>query len=237
MLHILSIETATEVCSVAVSNEDQILFYKEETKGPSHAVLLGQFVNEAVEELRKANIKLDAVAVSCGPGSYTGLRIGVSEAKGLCYGLNIPLIAINTLKIMAHGVLKHNNTNKDALLCPMIDARRMEVYDTIYNNSLEELHPVSADIIDENSFSEFLADRQIVFFGNGAEKCKAVLRHPNAQFLDDIYPKATDMTQLAEEAFNKKEFMDAAYFEPFYLKEFVATTPKNKVLPELNKKS
>lgn len=237
MPYILSIETATEVCSVAVSNENQIVFYKEETKGPSHAVLLGLFVNEAIEELRKANIRLDAVAVSCGPGSYTGLRIGVSEAKGLCYGLNIPLIAINTLKIMAQGVLRQGKTDKDALLCPMIDARRMEVYDTLYNSSLQELRPVSADIIDENSFSEVLTNKQVVFFGNGAEKCKTVLHHPNAHFLDDIYPKATDMIELAEESFNKKEFVDVAYFEPFYLKEFVATTPKNKVLSDLNKKS
>ncbi|GAB6009182.1 tRNA (adenosine(37)-N6)-threonylcarbamoyltransferase complex dimerization subunit type 1 TsaB [Dysgonomonas reticulitermitis] len=237
MPYILSIETATEVCSVAVSNGSQVIFYKEETNGPSHAVLLGQFVNEAIEELRKANTKPDAVAVSCGPGSYTGLRIGVSEAKGLCYGLNIPLIAIHTLKIMAHGVLEQGEAKKHTLLCPMIDARRMEVYDTVYDNSLQELRSVSADIIDENSFSEFLAGRQILFFGNGAEKCKAVLYHPNAQFLDDIYPKATDMVELAEEAFNKKEFVDVAYFEPFYLKEFVATTPKNKVLSDLNKKS
>lgn len=233
MSYILSIETATEVCSVAVSNGSQAIFYKEETNGPSHAVLLGQFANEAIEELRKANIKPDAVAVSCGPGSYTGLRIGVSEAKGLCYGLNIPLIAINTLKIMAHGVLEQGKAEKDTLLCPMIDARRMEVYDTVYDNSLQELRSVSADIIDENSFSEFLVGRQILFFGNGAEKCKQVLRHPNVQFLDEIYPKATDMIQLAEESFNRKEFVDAAYFEPFYLKEFVATTPKNKVLPDV----
>lgn len=233
MSYILSIETATEVCSVAVSNGSQVIFYKEETNGPSHAVLLGQFANEAIEELRKANIKPDAVAVSCGPGSYTGLRIGVSEAKGLCYGLNIPLIAINTLKIMAHGVLEQGKAEKDTLLCPMIDARRMEVYDTVYDNSLQELRSVSADIIDENSFSEFLVGRQILFFGNGAEKCKQVLRHPNVQFLDEIYPKATDMIQLAEESFNRKEFVDAAYFEPFYLKEFVATTPKNKVLPDV----
>lgn len=233
MPYILSIETATEVCSVAVSNGNQIIFYKEETEGPSHAVLLGQFVNEAVEELRKANIKLDAVAVSCGPGSYTGLRIGVSEAKGLCYGLNIPLIAINTLKIMAHGVLKQSEVGKETLLCPMIDARRMEVYDTVYDCSLQEQRAVAADIIDENSFSEFLADKQMVFFGNGAEKCKSVLHHPNAQFLDYIYPKATDMIQLAEDSFDKREFVDVAYFEPFYLKEFVATTPKNKVFTEI----
>lgn len=237
MPYILSIETATEVCSVAVSKDNQIIFGKEETKGPSHAVLLGQFVNEAIEHLRKENIRLDAVAVSCGPGSYTGLRIGVSEAKGLCYGLNIPLIAINTLKIMAHGVLFNNIVKENVLLCPMIDARRMEVYDTIYDNQLQEIHPVSADIIDENSFSGLLSEKQILFFGNGAEKCKAVLNHPYALFLDDVYPKASDMPLLAEEAFNNNDFADVAYFEPFYLKEFVATTPKNKVLSGLNKNS
>jgi len=235
--YILHIETATEVCSVAVSKDNKIIFSKEETKGPSHAVLLGQFVNEAIEYLRKENIKPDAVAVSCGPGSYTGLRIGVSEAKGLCYGMDIPLIALNTLKIIAHGVLINNAIEEDALLCPMIDARRMEVYDAIYNNQLQELRQVSADIIDENSFSEFLSEKKVVFFGNGAEKCKAVLHSHNAVFLEDIYPKASDMTLLAEEAFRNNDFVDVAYFEPFYLKEFVATTPKNKVLSGVNKNS
>jgi tRNA threonylcarbamoyladenosine biosynthesis protein TsaB len=235
MPYILNIETATEVCSVAVSKDSKIIFGKEETKGPSHAVLLGQFVNEAIGYLRKENIKPDAVAVSGGPGSYTGLRIGVSEAKGLCYGLNIPLIALNTLKIMAHGVSANNTIEEDTLLCSMIDARRMEVYDAVYDNRLQELRQVSADIIDENSFSELLSGKKVIFFGNGAEKCKAVLHNPNAVFLEGIHPKASDMPLLAGKAFRSNDFADAAYFEPFYLKEFVATTPKNKVLSGVNK--
>jgi tRNA threonylcarbamoyladenosine biosynthesis protein TsaB len=230
---ILNIETATEVCSVAVSNGGEIIFRKEETQGPSHAVLLGQFVNEAIEYLRAEGIKPDAVAVSCGPGSYTGLRIGVSEAKGLCYGLNIPLIAISTLKLMAYGVLNSGMSDDKTLLCPMIDARRMEVYDALFDSSLNELRPVSADIIDEDSFARFLKESRITFFGNGAEKCKAVLRHQdNAVFINNVYPKATDMVTLAEDAYSRKSFVDVAYFEPFYLKEFVATIPKNKVLPK-----
>lgn len=230
MACILNIETATEVCSVSVAKDGEIIFDRVETKGPSHAVLLGVFVNEAIEELRLQGIQLDAVAVSCGPGSYTGLRIGVSEAKGLCYGLNIPLIALNTLKIMAHGVLKNNDVDKDTLLCPMIDARRMEVYDVLFNSNLKEVRPVSADIIDENSFTDILEENKIIFFGNGAAKCKDVLSNANAVFLDDIYPQASEMIDLAEEAFANEDFVDVAYFEPFYLKEFVATIPKNKVL-------
>lgn len=233
MSYILNIETATEVCSVAVSKDNEIIFYREETKGPSHAVLLGVFVNDAMSEMRARNIQLDAVAVSCGPGSYTGLRIGVSEAKGLCYGLNIPLIAINTLKIMAQGVLEKEAIQENTILCPMIDARRMEVYDLLLNKDLEELRPTSADIIDENSFSDILKEKKIVFFGNGAAKCKEVLSKENASFIDGTYPKASDMIKLANEAYANKDFVDVAYFEPFYLKEFVATTPKNKVLGEL----
>ncbi|MFV0419113.1 MAG: tRNA (adenosine(37)-N6)-threonylcarbamoyltransferase complex dimerization subunit type 1 TsaB [Dysgonomonas sp.] len=230
MACILNIETATEICSVTVSENGNLIFHKEETKGPSHAVLLGVFAKEAMEEIRLQKIRLDAVAVSCGPGSYTGLRIGVSEAKGLCYGLGIPLIAINTLKIMAHGVLKNQDVDQDTLLCPMIDARRMEVYDVLLNNKLEEIRPVSADIIDENSFADFLKENKVMFFGNGAAKCKDVLPKGNTIFLESIYPRALDMVELSEKAYAEKSFVDAAYFEPFYLKEFVATTPKNKVL-------
>lgn len=230
MACILNIETATEVCSVTISQDNNLIFKKEETEGPSHAVLLGIFVNEAMENIRSKGIKLDAVAVSCGPGSYTGLRIGVSEAKGLCFGLDIPLIAINTLKIMAHGVLETQNIDKETLLCPMIDARRMEVYDTLFDSNLEEIRPVSADIIDENSFAELIKENKIIFFGNGAAKCIDVLPKENTFFLEGIYPKALDMIKLSEEAYKNRDFVDVAYFEPFYLKEFVATTPKNKVL-------
>ncbi len=232
---ILNIETATEVCSVAVSKDKEIIFLREEEKGPSHAVLLGQFVNEAIEYLRSVNIQPNAVAVSCGPGSYTGLRIGVSEAKGLCFGLDIPVISLNTLKIMAYGVRKNSNPEDGVLLCPMIDARRMEVYDVLYNNELQEIKSVSADIIEEGSFDKYLNENKILFFGNGADKCKAVLSHPNAVFLDNIHPHASYMADLADEAYRNTSFVDVAYFEPFYLKEFVATTPKNKVLPLTNK--
>lgn len=227
---ILHIETATEVCSVAVSKNGEVLFYREETKGPSHAVLLGVFANDAIEWLRTENIALDAVAVSCGPGSYTGLRIGVSEAKGLCYGLNIPLIALNTLTILAASMRHDERVEANMLLCPMIDARRMEVYDYVFDSQLNSVRGVHADIIDETSFSDLLQEHKILFFGNGAAKCEGTLTNANALFVEGIYPKATDMVRLAEEAFDKRDFVDAAYFEPFYLKEFVATVPKNKVL-------
>lgn len=226
---ILNIETATEVCSVTIIKNGNLIFDREETKGPSHAVLLGQFVNEGIEVLREQNTLLDAVAVSCGPGSYTGLRIGVSEAKGLCYGFNIPLIAIGSLKIMANGI-KKRELDESTLLCPMIDARRMEVYDMVFNHNLQEVRPVTADIIDENSFADLLAEHQIAFFGNGAAKCKEVLHSTNAIFIDDVYPRAVDMLELAEEAYKNNDFVDVAYFEPFYLKEFVATVPKNKII-------
>jgi tRNA threonylcarbamoyladenosine biosynthesis protein TsaB len=231
MSYILNIETATEVCSVCVADNKNIIFEREELKGPSHASILGRFVKEAVDFMRSEKLNLDAVAVSCGPGSYTGLRIGVSEAKGLCYGMNIPLIAINTLEIMAWHVIGQGLANNDSLLCPMIDARRMEVYDAIFNQKLEYIREINADIIDENSFSDILESNKITFFGNGATKIKDVMTHSNCIFIDGIHPNAISMSNLSQQAFDKKQFVDVAYFEPFYLKEFVATTPKNKVLP------
>ncbi|NDV67647.1 tRNA (adenosine(37)-N6)-threonylcarbamoyltransferase complex dimerization subunit type 1 TsaB [Dysgonomonas sp. 25] len=230
MAYILHIETATSVCSVAVSSDDTIVFEREELQGPSHASVLGVFVKEAIDFVRAQGVSLDAVAVSCGPGSYTGLRIGVSEAKGLAYGLNIPVIALETLTIMAAGVLKRQQIGEGAVLCPMIDARRMEVYDVLLNTRLEKIRPISADIIDETSFASELEEHPIYFFGDGAAKCQEVIRHDNAIFVDAVYPKASDMAGLALKAYEQKDFVDVAYFEPFYLKEFVATTPKNKVL-------
>lgn len=229
MACILHIETATSVCSVVVSQGDSVIFEREELKGPSHASVLGVFVNDAITELRKQHISLDAVAVSCGPGSYTGLRIGVSEAKGLCYGLNIPLIGIKTLEIMASGVITRRQAEETTLFCPMIDARRMEVYDCVYDKDLNEIKPTSADIIDGESFADLLNENKIVFFGDGSAKCKDIITHPNALFLDDIVPHASDMVSLSQIAFDRKEFVDVAYFEPFYLKDFIATTPKNKL--------
>ena len=234
MSYILNIETATEVCSVCIADNESIIFEREELKGPSHASVLGRFAKDAVDFMHSEKLNIDAVAVSCGPGSYTGLRIGVSEAKGLCYGMNIPLIAINTLEIMAWHVITQGLANNNSLLCPMIDARRMEVYDAIFNQNLEYIRQINADIIDENSFSDILVSNKISFFGNGAIKIKDIMTHPNCIFIDGIYPKATSMANLAQQAFDKKAFVDVAYFEPFYLKEFVATIPKNKVLPSKN---
>ena len=226
---ILNIETSTSVCSVAASQDGQTIFVKEDLKGPSHAVSLGVFVDEALSFIDSHAIPLDAVAVSCGPGSYTGLRIGVSMAKGVCYGRNIPLIAIPTPEVLSVPVLLHHDLPEDALLCPMIDARRMEVYAAVYDRALNVKRAIAADIVDENSYQEFLDKQPVYFFGDGAAKCKEKIVHPNAHFIDGIRPLASMMFPLAEKAIAEKDFKDVAYFEPFYLKEFVASQPK-KVL-------
>lgn len=226
---ILNIETSTIVCSVALTKDGGVEFHKEIFEGPSHAKNLGPFVEEALKFARDKSYSIDAISVSCGPGSYTGLRIGVSEAKGLCFGMNLPLIALNTLQIMTSSVLFAHHFPEDALFCPMIDARRMEVYSAIYDFSMSEVKPVSADIIDTESYKEILDRTPVYFFGDGAAKCKEVLNHPNARFIDAVLPVAYDMLALSEVAYRRGDFKDVAYFEPFYLKEFVATTPKNKV--------
>ena len=228
MACILHIETSTAVCSIALSDNESVVFSKENHEGMSHASILGLFTEEAMRFARENGKQLDAVAVSCGPGSYTGLRIGVSTAKGLCYGLDIPLIAIPTLQILTVDAL-HKLDFADYLYCPMIDARRMEVYSALFVKNFTILKDVSAEIIDKNSFADELLSRKIVFFGTGAEKCKAVIKHPNAVFAENIHPLAKNMLSLSEEKFHRKAFEDVAYFEPFYLKDFVATTPKNKV--------
>lgn len=223
---ILHIETSTEVCSVALSQDGTTIFVKEDFKGPSHAVLLGVFVDEALSFAESHAMPLDAVAVSCGPGSYTGLRIGVSMAKGICYGLGIPLIAIPTPEVLCVPVLLEHELEEDALLCPMIDARRMEVYAAVYDRALRPVRAIGADIIDENSYLEFLDKHPVYFFGNGAAKCRQSITHPNARFINDINPLARWMFPLAEKTVAKEDFKDVAYFEPFYLKEFVASVPK-----------
>lgn len=223
---ILHIETSTAVCSVAISEDSHVIFSQEDFNGPSHAVSLGVFVDEALSFIDSRAIVLDAVAVSCGPGSYTGLRIGVSMAKGICYGRNIPLIGIPTLEVLSVPVLLFHDLPEDALICPMIDARRMEVYAAIYDRALKVKRPISADIVDENSYMEFLNEQPVYFFGNGAAKCKEKITHPNAHFIDDIHPLAKLMSPLAEKAFINGDFKDVAYFEPFYLKEFLVTKPK-----------
>jgi tRNA threonylcarbamoyladenosine biosynthesis protein TsaB len=236
MATILNIETSTEVCSVSLSKNGNLLFEKESFDGLRHSELLTVFIEELFKENKFEFNALDAVAVSKGPGSYTGLRIGVSVAKGLCYALEKPLISISTLDSMANFTAKNiqkfgDFKNSDpVLLCPMIDARRMEVYTALYKINGETVQPVSAEIIDENSFSDFLSKHKILFFGNGAEKCKMQLNHPNALFNGPLKTSARFMQTLAEEKYTKKEFENVAYFEPFYLKNFVATIPKNKIL-------
>ncbi len=224
---ILHIETSTSVCSVALSEDGQSVFSKEDHKGPSHATLLGVFVDEALSFADSHALVLDAVAVSCGPGSYTGLRIGVSMAKGICYGRNIPLIGLPTLEVLCVPVLLYHDLPEDALLCPMIDARRMEVYSAVYDRALKPVREIGADIIDEHSYAEFLAEHPVYFFGDGAAKCREKLTHPNAHFLEGINPLAKMMFPLAEKAVAMNDYKDVAYFEPFYLKEFVASKPKS----------
>ncbi len=238
MACIINIDTSTKVCSVALAKEGDILFFRENETSAQHASLLGVYVEEAMEFAREHNLKPDAVSVGSGPGSYTGLRIGISEAKGLCYGLDIPLIAISTLRILLDSAICKRPDIFGAepvadFYCPMIDARRMEVYTTIYDNRLQLLQDTSAKIIDENSFSEYLSKGKVCFFGDGAEKCKSVIQSPNALFLDDIVPLAKCMGTSSEKAYTEKHFEDIAYFEPFYLKEFVAIIAKNKVLGDI----
>lgn len=223
---ILHIETSTEVCSVALSQDGTCLFSREDLQGRSHATQLGVFVDEALSFADSHAIPLDAVCVSSGPGSYTGLRIGVSMAKGLCYGRDLKLLALPTLEVMCVPVLLGHDLPEDALLCPMIDARRMEVYAAVYDRALNVRREICADIVDESSYAEFLEKGPVFFFGNGAAKCREKLTHPNAHFIDEVRPLARWMFPLAEKALARDEFKDVAYFEPFYLKEFVASTPK-----------
>ena len=215
---------------MSLSEDGAVLFSKEDFDGPQHAVTLGVFIDEVLSMADSHAKPIDAVAVSCGPGSYTGLRIGASMAKGICYGRSIPLIALPTLKVLSVPVLLMDELPEDALLCPMIDARRMEVYSAIYDRALNPVKEVSADVIDADSYATYLDEHPVYFYGNGAAKCKEVIKHPNARFLDGIQPLARWMFPLADRLYLNGEFQDVAYFEPFYLKEFVATVSKNKVL-------
>lgn len=224
---ILHIETSTKVCSVAVTEDGAVLFEKVDKSGLSHAVQLGVFVDEAISYIDNHGIPFDAVAVSQGPGSYTGLRIGVSMAKGICYARGLKLIAVPTLELLCVPVLLYQeDLPEDALLCPMIDARRMEVYAALYDRALRPVRAIGADIVDESTYQDFLNERPVYFLGDGAEKCKTGITHPNAHFLPDVMPLARNMGPLAEKAFVLGRFEDVAYFEPFYLKEFVASKPK-----------
>ena len=224
---ILNIETSTNVCSVAVSQDGSCIFNKEDHEGPNHAVILGVFVQEALSFIDSHAIPLDAVAVSCGPGSYTGLRIGLSMAKGICYGRDVKLIAIPTLELMCVPLLLGEKINEEnALLCPMIDARRMEVYSQFFDRALNEVRSISADIVENNTYDDILAQQPVYFFGNGAEKCHEVLTYHNAHIIEGIVPLAKNMYPLAEKRMANEQFEDVAYFVPFYLKDFVAKEAK-----------
>ena len=226
MACILNIETSTDVCSVAVSENGACIFDEEDHSGPNHAVKLGVFVDEALSFTDNHAIPFDAVAVSCGPGSYTGLRIGVSMAKGICYARDLKLIAVPTLELLCVPVLLRELVEEGALLCPMIDARRMEVYAAVYDRALHEVRPVGADIVEADTYKEFLDEHPVYFFGNGAAKCKEVIKHPNAHFIDHIVPLARHMMPLAEKHYHKGMFEDVAYYVPDYGKEYEAKLPK-----------
>ena len=226
MSKILNIETSTTVCSVSLSENGICKCVRENFNGNNHSELIGVFTQEVLAEAGVEPKDLDAVALSIGPGSYTGLRIGTSFAKGLCYGSDLKLITIPTLKIIAQNAKEKYSIEDDALLCPMIDARRMEVYNCIYDASLGQERETQPEIIDENSFAEILQSKKVYFCGNGAAKCKQYLTHENAIFLDEVFPLATSMISLAEDAFAKNDFADVAYFEPFYLKAAHVTLPK-----------
>lgn len=230
MALILNIETATPVLSLALSQDGKVLEARENDTQNSHAEQITVLIEEMMKSAGKSFDDLDAVAVSKGPGSYTGLRIGVSTAKGICYAKNIPLIAISTLQSMALGMSMNSGAGENAVFCPMVDARRMEVYDAVYDKDNKVVRAVEATIVDEKTYQKFLEKNKVVFGGNGAAKCKEVITSANAIFIDDFHPLAEYMVPLSEQAFQKENFEDVAYFEPFYLKAYVAGKPKVKGL-------
>lgn len=222
MVYILNIETATKNCSVSVSKDGKVIALHELNDGKySHAEKLHEFIKTVVEESNIDFKDLNAVAVSKGPGSYTGLRIGVSAAKGICFSLDIPLIATNTLQTLAMSI-----TNNDGIKIPLLDARRMEVYSAVFSNKNMEIREVEAEIIDKTSFNEYLINEKVYFLGDGASKCKEVITHKNAIFLEDKFPSANEMAKLSFEKYKISDFENVAYFEPFYLKDFLVTMPK-----------
>lgn len=231
MERILHIETATDICSVCIAEEGKVTAVRETGESRSHASVLTVFVEELMQERSLKISDFDAIAVSMGPGSFTGLRIGVTVAKGFCYGASLPLIAVPTLESMFRGFLQLNHSfDVNDLFIPMIDARRMEVYTAVFNNMGEILKPTSAMIIDNNSFSDLIADHTLHFFGTGANKLTETIVNPNADFTRNFHISSVFMTDIALEKFHKKDFEDAAYFEPYYLKDFITTIPKKNLL-------
>ena len=237
MACILHIETAAEDCSVAVSQEGAVIYaadsrqqdgeaaaHKGKKSLSGHAGVLGTLMDEALSFTDNHAIPFDAVAISAGPGSYTGLRIGLSMAKGICYGRDLKLIALPTLEVLCVPfLLRHDDIPEDSLICPMLDARRMEVYTAVYTRGLKPVVDICAKVVDAESFKALLEAHPVYFMGNGAEKCKPVIQHPNAHFMDDVPLAAKYMSPLAERKFLRGEFEDVAYFEPNYLKEWTTT--------------
>jgi tRNA threonylcarbamoyladenosine biosynthesis protein TsaB len=225
MTYILNIETATKVCSVSISKDGQDFLVKElESENYSHAEKLNVFIEDLINESGIVLKDLSAIGVSAGPGSYTGLRIGSSSAKGLCYALNLPMIAVHTMKAMFHFA-KRQHPNYDIYI-PMIDARRMEVYSSIFSNQNEELKEVSADVLEEGIYDDYISGKSVLIFGNGAEKSKEIFKDSNIQFDTKTNISALGMNEISFAKFEKGQFEDIAYFEPNYLKDFIAGKPK-----------
>ena len=231
MEKIILIETSTALCSVALAENGAVTAYRESSAAKAHASLTAVFVQEVLAERGVTLADCDAVCVSMGPGSYTGLRVGVSTAKGLCFGAGKPLLAVGTLDtLVAQAQFSSAETEANVeyrSIVPMIDARRMEVYAAVFENG-KQITETAPAIIDENSYAEYLEQGPVLFIGDGAGKCADVIKHPNAQFCQ-CHPKASSMLQPAIEAYRRQDFKDIAYFEPFYLKEFVATVSKKKL--------
>lgn len=223
MAIILNIETATKNCSVSLSEKDIVLSCIELNEAQfSHAEKLHDFILKVLKLSKYKMNDIEAVAVSKGPGSYTGLRIGVSAAKGICFALDVPLISVPTLSSLANSI----EIKKGEYIIPMIDARRMEVYSSVFDDNHEQIRETKAEIINEDSFSEFLDQGKVYFLGDGAEKCKELIHNSNAVFLENYFPSANEMAKLSYINFNSNNFEDVAYFEPYYLKNFVAGKPK-----------
>lgn len=231
MAVILNIDTTTAVCSAALTAEGMVLCHAEDFEGRNHAALLSGFIKKCLDFAAERELKLEAVAVSMGPGSYTGLRIGLSEAKGLAYALEVPLIGVRTLELMATRVMfSADDIDPESILVPMIDARRMEVFTAAYDFGLNELMKPGPLILDENSYAGLIATgRPVLLFGDGSAKAAEVIKAPNVRIIPDITPLAVDMVALAERAYARREFIDLAYSTPLYLKEFQATVPKSKI--------
>lgn len=228
---ILNIETSTSVCSAALTAEGMVLAHRENFDGRNHAALLSDFVKHCLDFARDKEMDLEAVAVSMGPGSYTGLRIGLSEAKGLAYALDIPIIGVNTLELLATQVMFDlPELQGDELFAPMIDARRMEVYTAVYDMALQPVMEQRPLILDAESYQEQLAERKVLFFGDGSDKARDVIHSDNAVFIPDVVPLAQGMIALAERAYLRRDFLDTAYSTPNYIKEFQATRPKNPIV-------